>query len=110
MCSYLLIECLFSMSTAIMSSSYPRNNFMETDAIFLEFEDDLYNIAGGSSSVDDNTKCHVAINERISMAITHGAEKPISLHAVRFNQAIGVCVRRHFSSTALSGRRWERIH
>ncbi|TYJ99419.1 CACTA en-spm transposon protein [Cucumis melo var. makuwa] len=105
---------LFGQMT-IMSSSYPRNNFMETDAIFLEFEDDLYNIAGGSSSVDDNTtrsssqqpatptptprrraqsrllelECHVAINERISMAITHGAEKPISLHAVRFNQAIG---------------------
>ncbi|TYK21529.1 CACTA en-spm transposon protein [Cucumis melo var. makuwa] len=40
---------------AIMSSSYPRNNFMETDAIFLEFEDDLDNIAGGSSSMGDNT-------------------------------------------------------
>uniref|UniRef100_A0A9I9EGQ3 Cytochrome P450 CYP82D47-like n=1 Tax=Cucumis melo TaxID=3656 RepID=A0A9I9EGQ3_CUCME len=55
MCSYLLIECLFSMSTTIMSSSYPRNNFIETDAMFLEFEDDLDNIAGGSSFVGDNT-------------------------------------------------------
>ncbi|KAA0058217.1 CACTA en-spm transposon protein [Cucumis melo var. makuwa] len=56
MCSYLLIECLFSMSTTIMSSSYPRNNFIETDAMFLEFEDDLDNIAGGSSFVGDNTE------------------------------------------------------
>ncbi|TYK29255.1 CACTA en-spm transposon protein [Cucumis melo var. makuwa] len=40
---------------AIMSSSYPRNNFMETNAMFLEFEDDLDHIAGGSSSVGDNT-------------------------------------------------------
>uniref|UniRef100_A0A9I9EIB8 Uncharacterized protein n=1 Tax=Cucumis melo TaxID=3656 RepID=A0A9I9EIB8_CUCME len=54
-CSYLLIECLFSMSTAIMSSSYPRNNFMETDAKFLEFENDLDNIVGGSLSMGDNT-------------------------------------------------------
>uniref|UniRef100_A0A9I9ECN4 CACTA en-spm transposon protein n=1 Tax=Cucumis melo TaxID=3656 RepID=A0A9I9ECN4_CUCME len=43
------------MSTAIMSSSYPRNNFMETNAILLELEDDLDNMAGGSSSVGDNT-------------------------------------------------------
>ncbi|KAA0062763.1 gamma-aminobutyrate transaminase POP2 [Cucumis melo var. makuwa] len=38
----------------IMSSSYPRNNFLEMDAMFLEFEDDLDNIAGESSSVGDN--------------------------------------------------------
>ncbi|KAA0037206.1 gamma-aminobutyrate transaminase POP2 [Cucumis melo var. makuwa] len=43
-----------SATLAIMSSSYPRNNFMETDAMFLEFKDDLDNIAGGSSSVGDN--------------------------------------------------------
>ncbi|KAA0026134.1 CACTA en-spm transposon protein [Cucumis melo var. makuwa] len=34
--------------------SYQRNNFLGTDAIFLEFEDDLDNLAGGSSSVGDN--------------------------------------------------------
>uniref|UniRef100_A0A9I9E8E2 CACTA en-spm transposon protein n=1 Tax=Cucumis melo TaxID=3656 RepID=A0A9I9E8E2_CUCME len=101
--SYLLIECLFSMSTTIMSSLYPGNNFMETDAMFLEFEDDLDNIAEGSSSVGNNTrsssqqpmtpthrrraksrlldlKHHVAINARISMTIASGAEKPISPH------------------------------
>ncbi|KAA0036191.1 CACTA en-spm transposon protein [Cucumis melo var. makuwa] len=39
---------------------------------------------------------HVAINGRIPMMITPGAEKPISLHAVRFSQAIGVYVRKTF--------------
>ncbi|KAL0540108.1 hypothetical protein IC582_024337 [Cucumis melo] len=115
MCSYLLIECLFSMSTAIMSSSYRRNNVMETDAMFLEFEDDLDNIAGRSSSMGKNTRsssqrpatptlrrrvqsrlleleCHVAINGRIPMTIAPGVEKPIFPHAIHFGQAIGVCV------------------
>ncbi|KAA0037213.1 CACTA en-spm transposon protein [Cucumis melo var. makuwa] len=93
---------------------------METDDMFLQFEDDLdNNIAGGSSSVGDNTagsssqqttptsrrraqsrllelERHVAINGRISMTIAPGAEKPISPHAVRFSQAIGVCVRKTF--------------
>uniref|UniRef100_A0A9I9EEM4 Gamma-aminobutyrate transaminase POP2 n=1 Tax=Cucumis melo TaxID=3656 RepID=A0A9I9EEM4_CUCME len=41
------------MSTTIMS--YRCNNFMETDDIFHEFEDNLDNIAGGSSCVGDNT-------------------------------------------------------
>ncbi|KAA0025282.1 CACTA en-spm transposon protein [Cucumis melo var. makuwa] len=76
------------------------------------------NIAGGSSSVGDNTESssqqatptprrraqsrllelehHVAINRRISMTIAPGAEKPISPHAVRFSQAIGLCVRKTF--------------
>ncbi|KAA0026299.1 CACTA en-spm transposon protein [Cucumis melo var. makuwa] len=39
---------------------------------------------------------HVAINGRIPMTIAPGAEKPISPHAVRFSQAIGVCVRKTF--------------
>ncbi|TYK18361.1 CACTA en-spm transposon protein [Cucumis melo var. makuwa] len=86
--------------------------------MFLQFEDDLYNIAGGSSSVGDNTRSssqqttptprrraqsrllelerHVAINGRIPMTIAPGAEKPISPHAVRFSQMIGVCVRKTF--------------
>ncbi|KAA0037142.1 CACTA en-spm transposon protein [Cucumis melo var. makuwa] len=68
---------------------------METDDIFLQFEDDLNNIAGGSSSVGDNTgsssqqttptprrraqsqllelEGHVAINGRIPMTIAPGA-------------------------------------
>uniref|UniRef100_A0A9I9E476 CACTA en-spm transposon protein n=1 Tax=Cucumis melo TaxID=3656 RepID=A0A9I9E476_CUCME len=92
--------------------SYRRSNFMETDDMFLQFEDDLdNNIAGGSSSVGDNTgsssqqttptprrraqsrllelERHVAINGRIPMTIAPGAEKPIYPHAVRFSQAIG---------------------
>uniref|UniRef100_A0A9I9E2N7 CACTA en-spm transposon protein n=1 Tax=Cucumis melo TaxID=3656 RepID=A0A9I9E2N7_CUCME len=92
------------MSIAIMS--YRPSNFMETDDMFLQFEDDLdNNIAGGSSSMGDNTESssqqttptprrraqsrllelerHVAINGRIPMTIAPGAEKPISPHAVR---------------------------
>ncbi|TYJ96442.1 CACTA en-spm transposon protein [Cucumis melo var. makuwa] len=69
---------------------------METDDIFLEFEDDLDNIAGGSSSVGNNTERQVAINRYIPMTIAPGAKKPISPHAIRFSQAIGVCVRKIF--------------
>ncbi|TYK09603.1 CACTA en-spm transposon protein [Cucumis melo var. makuwa] len=107
-----------SVTLAIMS--YRRSNFMKTDDMFFQFEDDLdNNIVGGSSSVGDNTaesssqqttptprkraqsrllelERHVAINGRIPMTIAPGAEKPISLHAVRFSQAIGVCVRKTF--------------
>uniref|UniRef100_A0A9I9E1U9 CACTA en-spm transposon protein n=1 Tax=Cucumis melo TaxID=3656 RepID=A0A9I9E1U9_CUCME len=59
------------MSTGIMSLSYPRHNFLETDAMFLEFEDELDNLAGGSSSVGDNAKSerHVTVHGRISMKI-----------------------------------------
>ncbi|KAA0057011.1 CACTA en-spm transposon protein [Cucumis melo var. makuwa] len=106
-----------SATLAIMS--YRQSNFMETNDMFLQFEDDLdNNIAGGSSSVGDNTESssqqatptprrraqsrllelerHVAINGRIPMTIAPGAEKPISPHVVRFSQAIGVCVRKTF--------------
>ncbi|TYK03070.1 gamma-aminobutyrate transaminase POP2 [Cucumis melo var. makuwa] len=38
----------------IMSSSYPRNNFLKTDAMFLEFGDGLDKIVRWSSSVGDN--------------------------------------------------------
>ncbi|KAA0040340.1 hypothetical protein E6C27_scaffold460G00450 [Cucumis melo var. makuwa] len=88
--------------------SYPRNNFMEMDDMFLEFEDNLDNIAGGSSSVGDNTgsssqqyatptprrrvqfrflelERYVAINGRISMTIAPRTEKLISPHVVRFS-------------------------
>jgi len=45
---------VFYMSIVIMS--YRRSNFMETDDMFLQFEDDLdNNIAGGSLAVGDNT-------------------------------------------------------
>ena len=52
MCSYLRNECLFSMSTRIMLSI--PSDFDETDAMFLEFIEDLNNPAEGSSSVGDN--------------------------------------------------------
>ncbi|KAA0051710.1 CACTA en-spm transposon protein [Cucumis melo var. makuwa] len=100
--------------------SYTSNNFLDTDAMFLKFDDDLDNLARGSSSVGENTvgsssqppatptpkRCaqsrllklerHIAGNGRIPMTITLGAKKPISPHAVFFNQAIGVCVRKRF--------------
>ncbi|KAA0026277.1 CACTA en-spm transposon protein [Cucumis melo var. makuwa] len=109
--------------TSIMS--YQRNNFLETDAMFLEFEDYLDNRMGGSSSVSDNVarsssqplttptprrrtqsrllklERHVAINGRTPMTITLGTKKPISLHVIRFTQAIGVCVRKTFSVRCL---------
>uniref|UniRef100_A0A9I9E7H4 CACTA en-spm transposon protein n=1 Tax=Cucumis melo TaxID=3656 RepID=A0A9I9E7H4_CUCME len=107
--------------------SYRRSNFMETDDMFLQFEEDLDNIAGGSSSVGDNTgsssqqttptprrraqsrllelERHVAINGCIPMTIAPGAEKPISPHAIRFSQAIGVCVGKKTSENRFSRRR-----
>ncbi|KAA0047514.1 CACTA en-spm transposon protein [Cucumis melo var. makuwa] len=81
--------------------SYRRNNFLETDAMFLEFEDDLDNLAEGIvrrlSSQPPATltlrrrvqsrelEHHIAVNGRILMTIAFRAEKPISLQAVRFN-------------------------
>ena len=52
-CSYLLNECLFSMSTGTMSSF--SSNFNETDVMFHEFVEDLNNPTGGSPLVDDNS-------------------------------------------------------
>ncbi|KAA0062316.1 CACTA en-spm transposon protein [Cucumis melo var. makuwa] len=92
---------------------------METNDMFLQFEDDLdNNIARGSSSVGDNMESssqqatptpgrraqsrlleferHVVINGCIPMTIAPGAEKSISPHVVRFSQAIDVCVRKTF--------------
>ncbi|KAA0037193.1 CACTA en-spm transposon protein [Cucumis melo var. makuwa] len=117
-------RCPSPPSATLAIISYRRLNFMETDDMFLQFEDDLDNIAGESSSVGDNTagsssqqttptprrcvqsrllklECHVAINGRIPMTIAPGAEKPISPHAVRFSQAIDVCVRKTFSVRCL---------
>ena len=53
LCLYLLIECLFSMSTGTMSS-FP-SGFNETNVMFLEFVKDLDNHVGGSSSVGDDS-------------------------------------------------------
>ena len=53
MCSYLLIECLFSISVGTMLSFL--SGFDETDAMFLEFANNLNYPAEGSSSVDDHS-------------------------------------------------------
>ncbi|KAA0040860.1 CACTA en-spm transposon protein [Cucumis melo var. makuwa] len=86
--------------------------FDETDAMLLEFVDDLDNFAGGSSSVRDNSKLehYVAANGQIPTMITPGAEKPIFPHVVRFSQAIGVCVRKTFSIRYLKYVDIGRIH
>ncbi|KAA0037346.1 CACTA en-spm transposon protein [Cucumis melo var. makuwa] len=79
--------------------SYAHNNFLEMDAMFLKFEDDLDNdLAGGSSSVGDNAELehHVEVNERIPMTIAFRTKKTIFLHVDRFNQAIGVGVQKIF--------------
>ena len=49
MCSYLLTECLFSMSTGTTSSF--SSSFDETDVMFLEFLEDLNKSAEGLSSL-----------------------------------------------------------
>ncbi|KAA0067621.1 CACTA en-spm transposon protein [Cucumis melo var. makuwa] len=110
----------------IMSSAYPRHNFLETDAIFLKFEDELDNFVGGSSSVGNNAvgpysqqpiiptprrraqsrllemEHHIAVHGRISMTIALGAEKSISSHALHFSQAIGMCLRKIFPVRCLN--------
>ncbi|TYK27239.1 CACTA en-spm transposon protein [Cucumis melo var. makuwa] len=87
--------------------------------MFLEFEDELDNLTGGSSFVGDNAgstsqppatltpkrraqfrllelERHIAVNGRIPMTIAPRAEKPISSHVVRFSQMIGECERKTF--------------
>ncbi|KAA0066656.1 CACTA en-spm transposon protein [Cucumis melo var. makuwa] len=110
---------------ALCHRQYPCHNFLETDAMFLEFEDVLDNFAGGSSSVGDNAvesssqqpetptfrrrtqsrllklEHHVAVHGRIPMTIALDVEKPIFSHVVRFNKAIGVCVQKTFSVCCL---------
>ncbi|KAA0041912.1 CACTA en-spm transposon protein [Cucumis melo var. makuwa] len=96
--------------------SFP-SGFDETDAMFLEFVEDLNNHAGGSSLMGKNLgelngmkraqsrllelKYYVHANGRISMLIVPDVEKPILPHAIRFSQAIGVCVRNTFSVRCL---------
>ncbi|KAA0032834.1 uncharacterized protein E5676_scaffold359G00110 [Cucumis melo var. makuwa] len=103
----------------IMSSSYPCNNFLEMDAMFLEFADDLDNLTGGLSSVGNNSgspsqppatltprrhaqsrllelERYIVANGCISMTIAPSMEKSICPHVVRFSQAIGACVQKTF--------------
>ncbi|TYK23129.1 uncharacterized protein E5676_scaffold142G001260 [Cucumis melo var. makuwa] len=72
--------------TLCTMSSFP-SGFDEIDAMFLEFAKDLNNSTRGSSSVGDNYKASNA----------PGAEKLILQYAIRFSQAIGVCVMKTFS-------------
>ncbi|KAA0054014.1 CACTA en-spm transposon protein [Cucumis melo var. makuwa] len=71
--------------------SYQHNNFLEMDAMFFKFDEDLDNLAEGSSSLGDNV-----VNGCILMTIAPGAKKPISPYVVRFSQAIGMCVQKTF--------------
>ncbi|TYK14237.1 gamma-aminobutyrate transaminase POP2 [Cucumis melo var. makuwa] len=52
---YGVLDEVLHVEYPIMSSSYPRNNFFETDAMFLEFADDSDNLTRGSSSMGDNS-------------------------------------------------------
>ncbi|KAA0054429.1 CACTA en-spm transposon protein [Cucumis melo var. makuwa] len=122
-----------SYSYGIMSS-YQRNNFLATGDMFLEFENNLDNLAGGSSPLGDNStwsssqppatptskrreqsrflglKRYVAANGHILMTISPGVEKPISSYVVRFSQVIGVCMLKtfpvHFLKWADIGREY----
>ncbi|TYK30471.1 CACTA en-spm transposon protein [Cucumis melo var. makuwa] len=60
---------------------------METDDMFLQFEDDLDNIAGGSSSVGDNTG---SSSQQTTPTPRRRAQSRL------LDQAIGVCVRKTF--------------
>ncbi|KAA0044918.1 CACTA en-spm transposon protein [Cucumis melo var. makuwa] len=65
----------------IMSSSYPHNNFLETNAMFLEFADNLDNLTEGSSLMGENSA-----SGHIQMMIAPGAENSIFSYVVRFSQ------------------------
>ncbi|KAA0026158.1 CACTA en-spm transposon protein [Cucumis melo var. makuwa] len=64
---------------------------METDDMFLQFEDDLDNIAGGSSSVGDNT---VGSSSQQTTSTPRRRAQSRLLELER--HAIGVCVRKTF--------------
>ncbi|TYK11054.1 NBS-LRR type resistance protein [Cucumis melo var. makuwa] len=82
----------YSDNPPIISSSHPRNNFMKTDAMFLEFKDDLDNIVGGSSSVGDNAG---SSSKNLQLRLLRNVRSPDSW-SLSSTQAIGVCVRKTF--------------
>ncbi|KAA0062599.1 CACTA en-spm transposon protein [Cucumis melo var. makuwa] len=86
----------------------------DTDETFLEFENDLDNLAEGSFAVDDNSRSssqppttptprkraqprllelerYVTTNVHIMMMIALSVKKPFFSYVVRFSQAIGAC-------------------
>ncbi|KAA0055880.1 CACTA en-spm transposon protein [Cucumis melo var. makuwa] len=103
--------------------------------MFLEFVKALDNPTGGSLSVADYSgtsqpsatstpkrraqsqllelERYITTNGQILMTIVPGVEKPIFPYDVRFNQAIGVCVRKtspvHFLKWADVGREYIEI-
>ncbi|TYK28916.1 CACTA en-spm transposon protein [Cucumis melo var. makuwa] len=101
------------------------SDFNEIDTMFLKFVEDLNNPVEGSSSMDKNLgtaqpyptsslsrraqsrllelERYVHANGRIPMSIALGVENPTLIHAVCFNHAIGVWVRKTFSVCCL---RW----
>uniref|UniRef100_A0A9I9E7R8 CACTA en-spm transposon protein n=1 Tax=Cucumis melo TaxID=3656 RepID=A0A9I9E7R8_CUCME len=94
--------CHFSLEGSIAIMSYRRSNFMGTSDMFLQFEDNLDNIAGGSSSQQATLTPRRRAQAPRCNKWAHSdndrpwVEKPISPHAVRFSQTIGVCVRKTF--------------
>ncbi|KAA0046852.1 CACTA en-spm transposon protein [Cucumis melo var. makuwa] len=69
------------------------SDFHETEAMFLEFAEELDNPARGSSLVDDNS----AGTSQLSTTPTpRKPEKPIFLYVVRFSQVIGMYVQKKF--------------
>ncbi|KAA0035848.1 CACTA en-spm transposon protein [Cucumis melo var. makuwa] len=104
------------------------SSFDEIDAIFFEFVENLNNPTRGSSSVGENSSTtqpsstttskrraqsrllelerYIHANERISMSIAPGTKKSISPHAIRFSQAICMCIRKTFPVCCL---RWANV-
>ncbi|KAA0057414.1 CACTA en-spm transposon protein [Cucumis melo var. makuwa] len=113
------IFCALGMVRSTMPS-FPHTNFLETDAMFLKFSNDLDNLAGGSSSVDDiwpfvtltpkkraqsrllELERYIVTNEWIPMTITSSTEKSVSPHVVCFSQTIDVCVQKTFPVCCLN--------
>ncbi|KAA0062465.1 gamma-aminobutyrate transaminase POP2 [Cucumis melo var. makuwa] len=77
--------------------SYTRSNFLETDAMFLEFKDDLDNLVGGSLSVGNN-----AVNGRIPMTTAPGVENLFPHTSFASARRYASACKRHFSFAALN--------
>ncbi|TYK29082.1 CACTA en-spm transposon protein [Cucumis melo var. makuwa] len=123
-------NCHMKMEKAMTNDSdEPRtmssfsSNFDKMGALFLEFIEDLDNPVGGSLSVGNNLgtsqpsktptprrraqsrflelERYVVANQRISMTIAFGMEKPILPHVVCFSQAIACVCKRYSLFAAL---------
>ncbi|KAA0063052.1 CACTA en-spm transposon protein [Cucumis melo var. makuwa] len=81
-----------SHASGTSTMSFPRTNFLETDAMSLEFADDLDNLAGGSSSVGDNS----GFSSQPSATSTPRRRAQSRLLELGTTQAMDVCVRKTF--------------